>query len=178
MAIGIATNLSLKKQEVERAFDSLEEGVKFVEDNYAPRDVFDKTENGDYVSFKLKDQLLENGLTDFLRDFYAARIPDRPEAAEDIISTLGKAHTAEEILDLAKKQCWERFQYDLYWDSIFIREKSSKQVYLYTRGIDLSLDGKILMECYDGLFQFLSTVIQEKFSKHPISKALRVIITG
>ena len=39
-------------------------------------------------------------------------------------------------------------------------------------------DGKIRMECYGGLFEFFTSLVQEKFNKYSLSKALRVTITG
>ena len=34
------------------------------------------------------------------------------------------------------------------------------------------------MECYDGLFKFFTSLVQEKFKKYSLSKTLRVTITG
>ena len=155
--------------------------IKYVEDNYAPLDIYDRTENEEYVMFKIKHKLLETELIDFLGDFYAARMPfDGGEYSEcdSLISTLKEAQTAEEIMSLAEKKCWEYFQKDSYWDSICIRDEGWRRAYLDLGGIDLSLDGKILMECYNGLFKFFTSLVQEKFNKYSLSKALRVTITG
>ena len=180
LAIGITIDLSFEKKKAAREFASLEAGVKYVEEHYAPLDLYDKAEDDEYVTYKLKDQFLENGLVDFLRDFYAAREPNGGQTKEPeiILAKLSEVHTAAEIMSLAREKCWERFQWDQYWDTITIYETKWGPVDVYQSGIDLSLDGKILMECYGGLFKFLSTVLQEKFSKHAIAKALRVTITG
>lgn len=137
LAIGITTNLALQKKEAEDAFESLQNAIKYVEDNYAPLDIYDRTENEEYVMFKIKNKLLETELIDFLGDFYAARMP-----------------------------------------FICIRDEGWHRAYLDLGGIDLSLDGKILMECYNGLFKFFTSLVQEKFNKYSLSKTLRVTITG
>ena len=173
-------NLALQKKEAEDAFESLQNAIKYVEDNYAPLDIYDRTENEEYVMFKIKNKLLETELIDFLGDFYAARMSFNGKSGEcdSLISTLKEAHTAEEIMSLAEKKCWEHFQKDSYWDSICIQNELWHRAYLDMAGIDLSLDGKILMECYNGIFQFFTSLVQEKFNKYSLSKALRVTITG
>ena len=130
--------------------------------------------------FKIKDKLLETELIDFLGDFYAARMSfnGRSGECDSLISTLKEVHTAEEIMSLAEEKCWEHFQKDSYWDSVCIRDEGWHRAYLDMAGIDLSLDGKILMECYNGIFQFFTSLVQEKFNKYSLSKALRVTITG
>ena len=106
LAIGITTNLSLQKKEAEDAFESLQNAIKYVEDNYAPLDIYDRTENEEYVMFKIKNKLLETELIDFLGDFYAARMSfnGRSGECDSLISTLKEAHTAEEIMSLAEKK--------------------------------------------------------------------------
>ena len=74
LAIGITTNLALQKKKAENAFESIQNAIKYIEDNYAPLDIYDRTENEEYVMFKIKKTLLETELIDFLGDFYAARM--------------------------------------------------------------------------------------------------------
>lgn len=180
LTIGIATNLNFKKKEAESVFESVQEAIEYVEDNYAPSDAYDRTENEEYVSFTIKDKLLETELIDFLYDFYSVRLSHENGFGErdDIISKLKEVHTAEEIMALAEKRCWEHFQEDSYWDSICIKHKAWNSLYASVKGIDLSIDGKILMECYESLFEFFTLLMKEKFSKYSISKTLRVTISG
>ena len=44
--------------------------------------------------------------------------------------------------------------------------------------IILSLDGKIIMECYSGLFEFFTKLIKEKLSKYKLAESLMVAISG
>ena len=180
LIIGIATNLSIKKKDAEAVFESVQKAIEFVEDSYAPSDVYDRAEDGEYVTFSIKDKLLENELADFLYDFYTVRLSHKNDFRErdDIISKLKEAHTAENIMALAKKRCWEHFQEDSYWDPIYIKNKGWNTLYTSVKGIDLSLDGKILMECYESLFKFFTLLLKDRFNKYLISKALRVTISG
>ena len=116
LAIGITIDLSFEKKKAALEFASFEAGVKYVEEHYAPLDLYDKAEDDEYVTYKLKDQFLENGLVDFLRDFYAAREPNggQTKEPEKILAKLSEVHTAAEIMSLAREKCWERFQWDQY----------------------------------------------------------------
>ena len=57
LAIGITTNLALQKKKAENAFESIQNAIKYVEDNYAPLDIYDRTENEEYVMFKIKKKI-------------------------------------------------------------------------------------------------------------------------
>ena len=45
-------------------------------------------------------------------------------------------------------------------------------------GIDLSVDGKILIECTNGLFEYFASLLREKYKNHSLSKTLHVTISG
>ncbi len=182
LAIGITTKLHIRKKEAESAFDSLQTAIDYVEENFAPSDVYDKTEEHEgYVTFSIKDEILENGLVDFLTDFYTARMTSEDEFKDRdrILEKLKEAKNAADIMDFARNGYCYHFREDEYWEKLFIKCGTwGNSLYASVDGIDLSLDGKIVMECYDTLFKFFTNVLQEKFKKHPISKALRVTLMG
>ena len=103
MVIGIATQLAFKKKEAETVLESVEKAKNHVTENYAPLDVYDMTEDENYVKFKLKDNLLETGLKDFLKDFYSDRLSfgSQTKEGERILEELEDKHTAEEIISMA-----------------------------------------------------------------------------
>ena len=45
-------------------------------------------------------------------------------------------------------------------------------------GIDLSIDGKILMECSDHLWDYVTTLMRESLKQHKLAGALHMTITG
>ena len=46
------------------------------------------------------------------------------------------------------------------------------------RGIDLSLDGKIIMECYGSIMSYFTSVLRDRYRKYALSKSLYVTISG
>ena len=60
----------------------------------------------------------------------------------------------------------------------FCREIITYRLDTSATQIILSLDGKILMECYEGLFEFFTRMIRERLSKYRLSDALSVSISG
>lgn len=60
----------------------------------------------------------------------------------------------------------------------FCREERKCRVDTGATQIILSIDGKILMECYEGLFDFFTRMIRERLSKYKLADALLVSISG
>lgn len=54
---------------------------------------------------------------------------------------------------MADEKSWPHFQSDPYWDSIYVEGKWREEMQIYVKGIDLSVDGKVLIECTNGLFE-------------------------
>lgn len=181
LAIGITTEMVFRKSEANKQFDSLEAASEFVEQNYAPTEVFNKEENDEYISYSLKPELLETELVPFLNEFYNSRFQQgdyQLKHKQEILDDISHQPSADAIINLAKEKKYECFQDDPYWDPYWIKGKGWGSMKLYTSGISLSFDGKIIMECYNSLFEFFQDLIKEKFSKYLIAKAIRVTITG
>ncbi len=180
LVIGIATRIAFNKKEAETALESVEKAKNHVMEKYAPLGVYDMTEEEDYVTFKLKDNLLEAELKDFLRDFYSDRLSfgSKSKEGESILAALGKTQTADDILSLANEKSWEHFQFDPNWDYNYVEGKWDEYMKLYIEGIDLSVDGKIMMECTNGLFEYFAFLLREKYKNHSLSKTLHVTISG
>ena len=180
LSIGIATELGFKKKEAEDTFDTVNKAIDYVVENYAPTEIYDMTENEKFIRFKLKDKILETELQDFLNVFYSDRMAFDSNSCEkeSILSALGDVTNAKEIISLAERKSWEHFQFDSYWDSISIKGKWGHYLYLNIEGIDLSLDGKIMIECYGSLFRYLTFVLRERYKDYLLAKSLRVTISG
>lgn len=185
LIIGLTTGMSFKKEEAEDQFDSVESAKEFIQENYAPSDVFDMYEDDQQVYYHLNSKLLEKELQPFLTDFFNERFERELNKNEEmknrigeIIREIGECKTAQSIYELAKAVKYENFQYDTYWDSYFIKKKFWNNMELRTIGITLSMDGKIIMEFYGTLFDYFKKLIAEKFSMYRLAKAIRVTITG
>lgn len=80
-------------------------------------------------------------------------------------------------MELADEKEFENFQKDVYWGNIYCGERWNR-LRIEREGIDLSLDGKIILECEDGLFDFFAKLICEKLQKYKLSKAICVTIAA
>ena len=180
LSIGIATELCFEKKEAEDVFDTVSNAIDHVVKNYAPSEIYDMTENARFIGFKLKDKILETELHNFLNVFYSDRMAFDSSSCEkeSILSAVSEAKSAEEIITLAKGKPFEHFQLDSYWEPISIKGNWGHYLYLNMEGIDLSLDGKIMMECYGSLFRYMTFVLRERYKEFQLSKTLRVTISG
>ena len=59
----------------------------------------------------------------------------------------------------------------------YVEGKWREEMQIYIEGIDLSVDGKILMECTNGVFEYFASVLRKKYKNHSLSKTLHVTIS-
>ena len=182
VAIGLMTGLHFDKVQAAKLFDSAEEPIQQLRELYAPECAYDLIEAGDTVGFALKPEILTVGLTEFLCDFYQSRYAFNLKAnqvyIDEVIEKVQSCRTAEQVLKLATEEQLYRFQMDQYWDPIFLYGKWSDTLQVACTGIDLSIDGKILMEYDNYLWEFVTALMREKFSQHKAALALHMTITG
>ena len=88
-------------------------------------------------------------------------------------------NTLREWLELAAEKRYQGFQLDEYADCYTPFPKGWKEV-LSTdvEQIILSIDGKILMECYYGVFSFFTKILRERLSAFQLADSLMVSISG
>lgn len=79
---------------------------------------------------------------------------------------------------MAGKKSWEHFQFAPYWNNVYVEGKWNDEMKVYIEGIDLSVDGKIMIEYTNGLFYYFASLLREKYKNHSLSKTLRVTISG
>jgi len=180
LAIGLKTELAISKKNAEKAFHTVQEAINTVKKELASEEAYDMIEVEDFICFKLKPKLLETELVSFLHEFYTIRYGDISKSAghNKILSDLQKCNSASEIMSLADEKRFEDFQKDEYWENVLLDGGRWDSLTVYTQGIDLSLDGKIVMEFYGSLFRFLTSLIQERLGHYKLAKALHVTITG
>ena len=151
LAIGLMTELKFKRDRAVELFGAVEEPIRQLQEFYAPACAYDRQDAEDYVSLVLKGELLTEGLPDFLRDFYNNRYAfvkeKNTKAMDEAVEQVSACKTAAEVLELASRKELHRFQMDDYWFPIYFRDKWDDRLDMLVKGIDLSIDGKILMEC-------------------------------
>ena len=163
VAIGLMTGLYFKKREAEKVFDSSLVPLEMLRKFHAPEDIYDVMENEEGTFLSLKDELLQEGLVDFLRDFYDSRY-----AFSD----------SRQYIDEALEKVLYKFQMDSYWDPIYLLNKWDETLRVRVFGIDLSVDGKILMECSNYLWDYVTTLMRESLKQYKVAGALHMTITG
>lgn len=179
LTIGLTTAMCFRKAEAQKAFSSVKEATEYVTENFAPSDVFGMEEDENYVTYFLRPYVFTSELTSFLYDFYSIRFEGCRDIGgrDEIIAELKGLQTEGEILELAAEKKYKNFQKDEYWESIYCGERWDR-LSIEREGIDLSLDGKIILECENGLFDFFAKLICEKLQKYKLAKAICVTIEG
>ena len=81
-------------------------------------------------------------------------------------------------LGLASEKELYKFQTDSYWDPIYLLNKWDEALRVTAFGIDLSIDGKIMMECSDHLWDYVTTLMRKSLKQHKLAGALHMTITG
>lgn len=127
-------------------------------------------------SWEIKDEHLEKGLIDFLKEQYKIYgILDDERIA--FLDKLSKLKTGKKIREVAALKENPNFQ---LIDHIFAYQEMRwplDNIVINYDLIGLFLDGKIIMECYNNILDYLSKIIQLQKDKYPLADCVRVMIT-
>lgn len=145
-------------------------------------DVFERRETEDAYVYQLKDELVETELIPFLRDFYPLRYQDK-EDYEEALEAVEACKNLGELKDMMESS------YDDFDNAFQIIEDSrlsfltsdsfDNRCFSYSfQNVSLSMDGKILMECYGSFMGFVRRSLCEIFKKYKLIGAIRVWIDG
>jgi len=180
VTIGLATQYAFNKIKAKDAFGSVDAAKEYVRKRYAPSSLYACREDEETVWYLIYGDILEKELVDFLKEFYAFRFSDpRDEYRQtnETLDAIAKLHSADEILKLAKsKECY-CFQWNGDWANILVSTENGNILPVTPYGIDLSIDGKILMDIPRNLFDFITLLMQIQFDKHSLADTLHITIT-
>ena len=133
-------------------------------------------ENDEYFSISLNPEIAEKEWIDFLNAFYDLRFDDKKkEGVTEYIKGWSSYH---DWIDIAQQNRFESYQYDTYLYYPIEGGDGFYSLYANVKQIILSMDGKIMMECYNDLFSFFTKLIHEKMRQYKLSDSLLVYITG
>ena len=137
-------------------------------------------EDDDYIVMDLKPEIAEPDWEAMIREFYNLFYQGHKEYCLDFDRLDEKPTTLEEWIDLADTKSHQGYQkidqyYYFYGDEI---EGWSRYIDTRQYLIGLSLDGKIIMECYDHVLDFFTRLIKEKLGKYRLADSLSVQICG
>ena len=181
LVIGIATSIGVSKQKAENEYRRLETYKAVLENDFNKNEIYQWIETEDFFGLKLKPEIAEKEWGDFIRSFFELRYLDNDQEDYQINETLeaiAKEHDLEGWLELAKQKSFYCYQRDRF---CFYPINNPHSYYGYSCAqvefVALSYDGKILMECYDGLLDFFTRIIRERLSNYRLSDSLLVHIT-
>ena len=178
LVIGIATRLCISKEKARsRASATPEQIAEAMQKYFNQGGIYRLEEDENYISLKLDPAIAEEEMIGFLEDFYSLRYAgDRIPADMDEIR---KRNSLDEWIELAEQKHHEAFQMDKYgW--VYTPFPGGWPGYLTTSAdlILLSINGKIIMETYGTLFDFLTNLIRERLSRYRLADSLQICISG
>jgi len=143
--------------------------------------LYDETETDGYLSFTLKDQVLETDLIPFLEAIYPMLYDKENE--EEYHKLLKQLHStpSTEWLDLAQEKSNAAFQFDTYAEPRYVRAPNNffQSIRLDFECVMLYLGyGKISTEGINDFLDFFKRCIHETFKEYPIVKAIHIYVTG
>ena len=158
LGIGIVTEVSTNKDEAIKALSGEDAAKDYLNRRYNHTGLYDFIDNGCY-NFTLKRDIVRREWIDVLKTFYPMRYP----GWKDDTNVIGSL----QALDDPKK-----------W---LAKETASGHHTQYASQVDmicLSLDGKILMETYDGVMEFFTSLVRERLSGFQLRDAFKVNVVG
>jgi len=135
-------------------------------------------ESDEYFIWELKEEYFEKEkLKNFLKDFYEDYFVNKEykERVSEVFEKIENCNDKKEIIELAlnKRMGFQMLEYDKY---LKFGKYNWKKGRFYFHLITLSLDGKIIIECYQDLLLYLEKIIRYKYEKYDISGSLKFMI--
>ena len=176
LAIGLATEIGIKKSEADKADLTLEQLQERMQHDlhYAP-DIYTATEEDGYYQFFLNEEVFHAELLPFLETFYPL-LYSNPAYYEGALKKLASMPPAE-WLQWAQGKPEEVFQFDEYGTRDYLTVNHTDICVSYD-ALLLSMEGKISMETYGRQFTFVKYAMMQTFRQFRLAGALRMYITG
>ena len=180
LMIGIATRILISKERAKRQTSATPEEIeKALQEQYNQSGIYVVEHYKDAVCLELDPAIAEQEWTDFLEDFYKLRYSKDRLAQLVDMEDIRERKTLKEWIDFAEEKPYQAYQMDRYgWFTTRFPRGWTNSLETRMDMITLSMDGKILMECYSELFDFFNLLIREKLSKYRLSNSIMVYISG
>lgn len=181
LSIGIVTRISIDKELARKKADATTEEIReTLQKHYNKCDIYHLGENEQCVFLSLKPEIVEEDLAGLLQDFYEMRYPDEKTRVHYVdMDIVKESKTYDEWMELAADKQFQAFQFDeILYSSTPFPGGWTESLNTDIQQIILSLDGKIIMECYGEIFTFFTQLLKEKLSKYRLSDSLLVDITS
>lgn len=179
LCIGIYTQIRASRKDAEYQYHSVDECCEhIIKDKELDEALYDFSEDDEDIYYTLKPEILWRDVAALTKRFYAMRYRPGHEYDSDLAKeALDKCQNCQEVMDLVRRKSFQCFQEGFTYDYV-TATRTLGGMLISVKSIILSMDGKIIMECYGELFRFLTRLIREKLSDIPLAKALYVYIDG
>lgn len=179
LCIGIYTQIGASRKAVSSQYHNIDEcRENIVKVEGLDEKLYDFHEDEEGISYTLKSNVLERDIVALTKRFYEMRYDFADKCDSDAaLAALEQCHNSQVVMELAQRKSFQCFQAGFTYDYVYA-PRSIGGMLVNIQSIVLSLDGKIIMECYGQLFRFFTRLIQEKLADIPLSKALHVYIDG
>lgn len=181
LTIGLVTKVSIDKERAMRMASATPEEVKdALQKSYNGSGIYELFEDEHAVCLKLKPEVANPEMAAFVEDFYQLRYGAETDRWKEAMEEIRLRQTLPEWLELAEDKHLDMFQLDGFvWVATpYCREVWRHMLETSATQIILSLDGKILMECFGSMCGFFTRIIRERLSKYQLANGLLVSISG
>lgn len=181
LAIGLRLTAAIRKKDIEKQSDdkSADDILRLVEEKYHLTGIYDRKEDGEYYVYRLKNELLDKELVPFTEKFYSLRYTKGAEMDEaDALDDLKSLPDTSARLALLEKKRYQVYQVGDEVGYFYPYNWRSSEISVYCHNAILSIDGKIIMECYGHVFDFFRRCIAAQTPEFELAKALTVWIDG
>jgi hypothetical protein len=186
LAMGLKLVLQAYKPDVVKCTNeksTVEDVLKRLERKCRIGDIYTRYEEDDCYEYRLNDSVLQQELCSFLKDFYDLCDDNDKDYQDKIFAAINGLpdQTLSSIIPILQERRFETFQDGDYSEYVYMTEAgtlSNKKIWTYTECAILSLEGKFMMECYDGLFEFLRKSIIAQMPDYKLSQAVNIWIEG
>lgn len=176
LVIGIATRMVADKERCASAFKGVEGLKAAMEQQFNSSGIYQMSETESKVILELKPEVAEKEWIDFIRAFYDIRYTDYEER-DMVLEELSQKNNLKDWFEIAECRKYEGYQAIEFYFYPLDGPSSFYHPYVYMDMVILSLDGKIVMECYGSLFEFFTRIIREKLSNYRLADSLVIDIT-
>ena len=177
LCVGIVTKMGISKDKINKYDLTLDEINKGIASKHT-LSLYNMVETENYFEWEIDHSVLLQELPSFLSYFYPYYYINNPAEYNEVISDIKKCNTSTEIIEIANKKLYECFQMDDMGRFTIHAGKHNIGLYLQYESIIIALQGKILMECYNNMFNFFSKTIQHLVKDFKLAGAISVYITG
>lgn len=157
----------------------MEDALKQIEEKCNLNDIYVRADTEKYYVYKIREDLLDSELIPFLEKFYSLRYSSGSGVdSSKVLDVLKNIDDTKERLELLKEKRFQTYQEGEDFNYCQIGKWPCNEVRYSCSNAILSLDGKIMMECYGSVFNFFRRCIVAQMSDFKLAEALTIWIDG